>query len=75
MMGILHRILIALAWRMDHTDNHWRYEENGVTGDRRAVRFNYLRGWPAAPADQDWLNRWPAGEWRRRNPPPGRPTC
>lgn len=51
------------AWR--HVDDLgvWRYEENTVTGKRRAIRIAACHG----PQHSQWLK---GGKWERTRPPP-----
>lgn len=52
----MNRIIASLAstfaWRHVQTKGVWRYEENSVTGERRALRD---QPWGHSPLDEAWL--------------------
>lgn len=54
---ILNRILTwwrsPLAWHRSHQKGVWEYQENLITGERRAIRISGCHG----PLDNDWLER------------------
>lgn len=41
------------SWEQVFDSGAYRYYENAITGERRAVKIHY--GW--SPIDTDWLNR------------------
>jgi hypothetical protein len=50
-VGLLRRVLAPLAWRDVRVTQAWAYQENALTGDRRAVH----RGGGYAACDIGWL--------------------
>lgn len=55
--GFWNRLRILFAWRNRHFADRTIYQENLLTGDRRALRL--LKATP--PIREDWLTGWPWG--------------
>lgn len=56
-MKMLNKLKAVFAWRDVRDTGVWRYQENSVTGERRAVP-GAAKGW--RPVDRVWLA---GGEW------------
>jgi hypothetical protein len=61
MARLLTQLLAGFAWRDKHDTGVWIYQENTITGKRRAVRVG--GGWQ--PLRSSWLNggAWDLSEW------------
>jgi hypothetical protein len=70
-VSVLKLLLAPFSWREVARCNHWLYQQNTATGERRVKRIPRPRGWMAAPYDIGWVEQGlEFGEWRRLHPPP-----